>query len=206
MAEFLQSIWSPVLSLMLFLIIYSIGEWVTQRTKGILSTMVVASFVYIFLFVTNIIPKTSPGDTQLLQITGAFGSFLIITHLGTIIKFKDLLNEWKTVLICLSGFVGILTLCFTIGVTLFGKDYAYTAVAPISGGLVATQITAEAANAAGKADLAAFAFLVMSFQGLIGMPLASFFLKRQCDKLIAQGLHKEKIVANEITVEEDKNP
>ena len=66
------------------------------------------------------------------------------------------------------------------------------------------QITADAATAAGKPELAAFAFLVMSFQGLIGMPIASFFLKKECDSRIAAGEHLVSTTADGDGEEESK--
>lgn len=192
-----KGIWTPLISLACFMLIYAFGEKITQATKGLVSTMLIVSVAYIALFISGIMPKASPADTGLLNATNLVGTMLMITHLGTIIKFKDLLNEWKTVLICLAGFVGILVLCLFVGSAIFDREYAMTAVAPISGGIIAAQITAEVCTEAGRADLASFAFLVMSFQGFIGMPLASFFLKRQCDKLIGEGLHQVGITSGE---------
>lgn len=183
------NLWSPLFSIVFICAVYSFGERITAWTKGLLSSMTVAAIVFIIGFVSGILPKDVPLNTGMGAIVSAFGTFLIVTHLGTVIKFKELLNEWKTVAICLAGILGIIIICLTVGSAWFGREMALTSIAPIAGGIVAATLTAESAIAAGRDDLAAFAFLVMSFQGLIGMPLASFFLKRECDARIARGEH-----------------
>ena len=200
MEAFMNYLWSPLFSVVIVAGVYSLGERVTAATKGLISGMMVAACLFISGYVSGILPRPNaaigflgvPMNTNLGLVVNAFGTLLIITHLGTVIKFKELVAEWKTVVICLAGFVGILALCMTVGVALFGKLQAYTSVAPIAGGIVAATITADAARAAGYPEMAAFAFLVMSFQGLIGMPIASFFLKRECDLRIKNGDHMTK--------------
>jgi hypothetical protein len=204
MEAFANYLWSPLFGIVVLTAVYAFGNMVTTWTKGLVSSMMVAAVIFIAGYVSGVLPAIIPTNTQLGAVLGGFGTLLMITHLGTIIKFKELLQEWKTVAVCLAGFIGILIVCGTAGIALFGYDHALTAVAPISGGIVAAQITADAATAAGKPELAAFAFLVMSFQGLIGMPIASFFLKKECDSRIAAGEHLVSTTADGDGEEESK--
>jgi len=197
--------WTPLFSILLITAIYALGEKITALTKGLISSMMVASIVFITLYVSKIIPSNVPMNSTLGSVSGAFSTLMVITHLGTIINLKDFVNEWKTVVLCLVGFIGIILACVFVGAPLLGRMEAYTAIAPIAGGIVATQLTAEVATANGYPEMATFAFLVMSFQGLIGMPIASFFLKRECEVLIKRGDHLVAIASDESTGDASEN-
>ena len=64
------------------------------------------------------------------------------------------------------------------------QEYALSASSPIAGGTIAAIITNEAAVAAGKPEYGAFAMLVVSFQMFIGMPVSSFMLKKESERLL----------------------
>jgi hypothetical protein len=104
--------------------------------------------------------------------------------MGTMMDIKTLLSQWKTVTIALMGLVGLGIATFTVSSWVVGHEWAYAAAAPISGGIIAGNITADAANAAGRPDIAAFAFLVVGVQGFVGIPICSNLLKSYTDKII----------------------
>jgi len=181
--------WTPLLSILLISAVYAMGERITALTKGYISSMMVASVTFIILYLTKIIPTNVPANSTLGTVAGAFGTFVVVTHLGTVISFKEFLKEWKTVVICLSGMAGIIAFSMLISARFFGRMEAYTAMTIIGGGIVAGTLSADIARANGFPEMAAFVFLIMSFKSLIGMPIASFFLKRECDARISRGDH-----------------
>ncbi len=44
--------------------------------------------------------------------------YLLITNMGTLLSVKELVNQWKTIVIALSGILGIIALLLAVG-TLF---------------------------------------------------------------------------------------
>lgn len=69
------------------------------------------------------------------------------------INLKDLVKEWKTVVIAIIGLVGLAVVSFTIGSWIFGREYALSAASPISGGVIATILTTTAATEAGRPEI-----------------------------------------------------
>ena len=111
MEAFANYLWSPLFGIVVLTAVYAFGNMVTTWTKGLVSSMMVAAVIFIAGYVSGVLPAIIPTNTQLGAVLGGFGTLLMITHLGTIIKFKELLPEWKTVAVCLAGFIGILIVC-----------------------------------------------------------------------------------------------
>lgn len=178
--------WTPLVCFAIILLVFCVSEWLSSKTNGYISAMVFAAVIALALFWTNLIPKTVAVDSTLITTLTSYGVALLIVNMGTSIDFENLISEWKTVLICCAGLVGLGILAFTAGVALFGKEYALCAAPPISGGVIAYQIVAEVATAAGRLDLAGYAALIMGLQSLIGMPVSSFCLKKELAKMKAE--------------------
>lgn len=178
--------WTPLVCFAIILVVFCVSEWLSSKTNGYISAMVFAAVIALALFWTNLIPKTVAADSTLMATLNAYGVALLIVNMGTTIDLENLLSEWKTVLICCAGLVGLGILAFTAGVALFGREYALCAAPPISGGVIAYQIVAEVATAAGRLDLAGYAALIMGLQSMIGMPISSFCLKKELAKMKAE--------------------
>jgi len=170
-----------LLSLSFVLIVYSIGDYISQKTKSIVSMMFTASVLFLVGFWLGV-PETLFEDAQLMGI-GSLLIGLLITHMGTLLNFEDLKVQWKTVLIGLSAVVGIGVFLFAAGTPILGKEYAVAAAPPISGGVVAAIIMGEVATAKGFNDIAVFATILVVVQGFFGYPIASYFLNKEA-KLI----------------------
>ena len=173
-------LWTPVFSFLVFVVIYAMGDWVCNLTQSKVSSLLVCMILYLIGFQTGIIPADSISSTGLPTAATNFGSMLILVGMGTMINTKQLADQWKTVVIALVGLVGLAICSFTINVWIFGRDWALTAAAPISGGLMSGLMTSEAAVAAGKPKLAAFAMLIIGLQGFVGIPICNTFLRRYC--------------------------
>ncbi len=183
----MTNLWTPLFSLAVFAIIFGVGDYVSNKTKGLISTIVVGCLIYLVGFWTGVIPTDSLTSTNLPAVMSTFGIALMITNLGTMINIEDLLREWKTVVIALVGLVGLAVGSFTIGIWLFGKVYSLAAASPISGGIIAGIITNEYAVAANRPEIGGFAMLLVGFQMFIGMPITSFILKKEANKMLKSG-------------------
>lgn len=115
---------------------------------------------------------------------------LILVNVGSMLDLNELRTEWKTVLVSLSGVIGIVLADFTLGSVFFGREQALCAAVPTAGGMAATMLLTEAANQAQRADLAAFGAAVMAFQILIGLPISSACLRKEALGFLAAGGHR----------------
>jgi hypothetical protein len=117
----------------------------------------------------------------------SFGSALMITNLGTMINLDDFIKEWKTVLVGLCGIIGLVLVSFTLSSWCFGRSYALAAAPPLAGGIVAGIITNQAAVAAGHPEIGGFALLMVGFQFFVGMPISSWLLRKESNRLLKSG-------------------
>lgn len=185
-------IWTPLFSLALLASVFVIGDIVAKKTKGIISSLVVASVIYLVGFLSGIIPTDSIDNTGLTALMGSVGIGLVITSLGTSIKLGDFIKEWKTVVIALAGLLGLAAVCFLIGPIFFGREYSIAAASPISGGAIAAIIAQSEAVQAGREDLGAYIMLLLALQNMVGIPAASFILSKRMSQMGKNGVFRNK--------------
>ena len=183
--------WAPIMCLAVVAFAFVVGEYLSRKTNGYVSAMVFGCIIAMILFWCNLIPKDLAATSTLLVTLNSTGVAMLLVNMGTSIDIENLIQEWKTVVVCCAGLVGIGVLAFTAGSMFFGKEYALTAAPVVSGGVIAMQIVSEAANAAGKPMFAGFAALVLAFQSMVGMPVASFCLKKELIMAKEKGMFSE---------------
>lgn len=161
---------------------YAIGDYVANKTHALFSMIFVTGAIFLVSFWFGV-PKDI-FNTTVLAPYAMFVMPFILVHMGTLMKVKDLLNEWKTVTIAFLGLVGLSFGLYYLAGPIVGKIMALTAAGPISGGIVATIIVREAAELRGFAELAVFASLLLVLQNFVGLPIASFCLKIEGNRLL----------------------
>ena len=153
-------------------LVYGIGDCIATKTKAIVSMMLVGFVAFAILFWTGAVPGTVFDDSGLR----AFSSVTIcmfLVHLGTTIKVKEFIKEWKTVVIVACSTAAMAFGVYFIGKLLMDQYYALVGGPCLAGGMVAYLIMSPVGEALGRADVSVFALLVLSFQGFIGIPIAS---------------------------------
>jgi len=175
---------TPLLALTIVLVIFAIGDIVAVKTKAILSMLFVSSVLLLVGFWSGL-PSNILPQSQLVGIGGVLVG-LLITHMGTLMKVRDLLSQWKTVIIAAGAVAGIGIFILLVGSPIFGRNVAVVAAPPISGGVVAALIMSEAAKAKGFADLSLLATMLLVAQGFIGYPLSSILLTREARRIVSR--------------------
>ncbi len=183
----MQITWTPLVSFAAIAVIFGISDILSNKTKNYISGLVFATIISMALFWSGLMPTDVTSTSTLTSTLGAYGVAALLVSMGTSIDLEALLQEWKTILICCLGLVGLGIFAFTICVAVFGREYALIAAPPISGGVIAYQMVSEVANENGRADLAGFAALILAMQGLVGMPIASICLKIELNKMKKEG-------------------
>ena len=177
-------------ALTIVLVVYALGDFIATKSKAIISMLFVASIVFAVLF-WNGLPATVFQDSGL----SAFASVtvgLMLVHMGTTIKLKELIAEWRTVVLVLCSTIGICLGVFFIGRLFVAKAEALIAAPIVGGGVVAYLVMSEALKTAGN-DVVLFGSIVLIVQGVIGFPIASILCKKEALRL------RGKIRAGELT-------
>ena len=191
-----------LLALTVLCLIFALGDFISAKTKSIVSMMFISSVVLMIGFWIGL-PITIFEDAQMLGF-GVLMIGLLITHMGTLMSFNDLKAQWKTVVISLGAVIGIGVFLFLVGPSIIGKEYAVASAPPIAGGVVAAIIMGDAAKAKGLESIAVFTTLLVVVQGFFGFPVASFLLNKEAKKLLKT--FRENNKSNDlINIEENTN-
>ncbi|NLJ33449.1 MAG: hypothetical protein GX349_02510 [Firmicutes bacterium] len=190
----------PLLGFVIVSSIFAIGDIVSIKSKSLLSVLFVASVFYLIGFWT-IFPADINTIAQ-VQGVGAMMIPVLITHMGTLLNTRQLIDQWKTVIITIVALVGVGVLVYGVGGFIFGREVAIAASPPIAGGVVAGLIMSEAATAINRPELAVLATLLVVVQGFIGYPLASFCLTREARKILSGEIVTDNAVSQSAAAEE----
>jgi len=158
---------------MLFLLI--VGELFSLATKAFVPSMFITAILFVVGFWTYF-----PQD--ILQLGGiatnlpTFLVLIMVVHLGTMLNIRELIDQWKTVVVTLAGMLGILLVILTAGSFLIGSETAAIAAPPLTGGFVAAMMMQSVAP---TEELAILAMAVYVLQGFAGYPLTSLCLKME---------------------------
>ncbi|MBR0576452.1 hypothetical protein KCG48_08880 [Proteiniclasticum sp. BAD-10] len=164
-----------IISLTFILVVYSIGDFISVKTKSIVSMLFTCSVIFLIGFWIGV--PTTLFETSKLQGIGGLLITLLLVHMGTMLNFKQLKEQWKTVVVAIAAIVGIVIALLVIGAPIIGREAAIIAAPPIAGGVIAGIQMADAARAIGNESYAVLATLLVVVQGFVGYPIASFCLK-----------------------------
>lgn len=169
--------------LFICLALFAIGDFLGVFTKAKLSSVFVALILFLVGFMTKVLPGDIIEQAGLTQIS-KWASAFIVFHMGTKINFKQLIREWRTVVISLIAMIVALISLFVVS-PIIGKEAAIVSIPIINGGLIATQIMTEGAMAKGLTLAAALGTIVYAVQKFVGTPPASFHGLKEAEKMLA---------------------
>lgn len=191
---------NPVLAFVVVMLVWTISDWVAKKTRSLLSSLFVASLIFLIGFMTGLFPQDLLQSSSLLSLAGVVVGFIIV-HLGTMISLDDFKKQWRTLLIGIATVIGIGAL-LAVGGLVFGavrspadyadlvqtgvasiRDFVIAGTGALSGGTISVLIVQEAALGVGLTNVAAFPVLIAALQGLIGFPLTSLILRKEAARL-----------------------
>lgn len=178
-------LYNAFLAVVIVCVCYVIGEWVSDISKAWVPSVLVTAILFLIGYWT-VFPKTLNDDTGLAAFASTIGVLMFITHIGTVISLKQLIEQWKTVVICLVGLVGMVALCWFICPLIIDKTLVIAGLPPLTGGIVAALTMQNAATAAGLKEAAVFAIAMYSVQGLAGYPITALCLHAEGKRLIKE--------------------
>ena len=159
-----------MLALVLLLVILYLGDIVSIRTKAWVPSVFICAVLFLLGYWT-FFPADIVARAGVPTVVAVMFMYLLIVNMGTLLSVKELLLQWKTILISLAGIVGIIIIAIIVGYLFFDFNTVVVAIPPLVGGIVSAIIMANGAKDAGLPDLAVFAIIIYVMQGFIGYPL-----------------------------------
>lgn len=175
---------------------FVIGEMVSYATKAWIPSVFVTACVMLFGYWT-IFPKEIVTNAGLLPFGNTIGIFLLLVHIGTIISLKQLMKQWRTVVICLCGLLGMCVVGYFVGSMIMERNLVIAGIPPLTGGIVSTTIMQKAAMKAGLMKASVFAIATYCIQGFAGYPLTAACLHFEGKRLLHQLRSKEVVLTPE---------
>jgi hypothetical protein len=186
---------NPVLAFVVVMAVWTVSEYVARRTKSLLSSLFVASLIFLVGFLSGVFPDDLLASSSLLALAGVVVGFIIV-HLGTMISLDDFKKQWRTFLIGVSTVLGI-GVALWLASLVFGArisgsaadgyaqalDFVVAGTGALSGGTISVIIVQEAALGVGLTAIAVFPVLIAALQGLVGFPLTSLILRKEAARL-----------------------
>src|SRR5699024_7999091 len=193
----------PITAIFLIFALFALGEFVSVISKARIPMLFIVLAGYLGLLWTGVFPSDVLEQAHLVAIASVMPAPLIV-HMGTMIPFEKIKNQYKAVLIALSGVFVSVVLILTIGVPIIGYKEAVSGAGPLTGGIIAFIITSEKLQEMGLVSLVTIPALILGVQKIIGMPIASFtlrkyaldFKKHMTDKKAKNNTSEEKNIEN----------
>ncbi|MFP7300301.1 hypothetical protein [Neobacillus niacini] len=176
---------SQMLALVILVAILFIGDLIAVRTKAWVPSIFVCAVLFLLGYWT-FFPQDIVALAGVPPVVATMMMYLLITNMGTLLSLQELKKQWKTIVIALSGILGIIAVLFGIGTFIFGYETIVVAIPPLVGGVVSALIMSEGAKEAGLATLSVFAIVIYVMQGFAGYPITSIVLKKEGKRLLKQ--------------------
>ncbi|MGG1661166.1 hypothetical protein [Brevibacillus sp. NRS-1366] len=186
---------SQMLALVILVLILFVGDLVAVRTKAWVPSIFVCAVLFLFGYWT-FFPKDIVAVAGVPPVVATMMMYLLITNMGTLLSIQELKRQWKTIVIALSGILGIIAILFGIGTILFDFETVVVAIPPLVGGVVSALIMSEGAKEAGLVSLSVFAIVIYVMQGFAGYPITSIMLKKEGRRLLQQYRSRQLITAD----------
>src|SRR3954471_13033440 len=97
---------NPVVAFVVVMLVWTVSDFVAKKTKSLLSSLFVASIIFLIGFLTGIFPEDLLASSSLLALAGVVVGFIIV-HLGTMISLDDFKKQWRKLIVGIAGVVGI---------------------------------------------------------------------------------------------------
>ena len=177
---------SPFLALFIVAIIYAFGEIISTKTKAWIPSVFVTAILFIIGYWT-IFPKDIVALAGLgIPLSTPIAIIFCVIHMGSSISFNELKKQWKTIIVCLFGILGMITFCLTIARLFVDFEYIVAGLPPLTGGIVSATMMQQSALEAGLEKASVLAICMYVCQGFAGYPLTSILLKIEGKKLLKQ--------------------
>lgn len=170
--------------LFLCLFFFGIGEFLGVLTKARVSAVFVSLMLFLFCFMTGLIPPDIIAKAKLDGI-GKWAVIFIVFSMGTTINLREFIEQWRTLATAVLA-MGVVMLAGVVLIPLVGYNEAIVSIPIINGGIVATQIMTSSAMEHGFTMAAALGTIVFAVQKFVGTPFASHYGLKEARMLVEE--------------------
>jgi len=175
--------YSVIAAFTIILIVLAAGEFISMKSKAFIPSVFVSAVLFLIGFWT-FLPKDIITKGSFATPIVYLSMYLLLVHMGTLMSLKELLSQWRTVLIAMGGILGICIMTLTIGKAVFGWQAVVAGTPPLTGGVVASILMAKAATDKGLISIAVLATCMYVMQGFVGYPISAFCLKKEAKRIL----------------------
>lgn len=175
---------TPLYAFAFIIFIFFLGDMVAVKSRSAIPSLFAVSVFFLIAFWLGL-PATIFEDSTLLAL-GSMAIPIILVNMGSQINFQQLIAQWKTVLIGLISMVGIIVIVVGLGQFIMGLPAAMVAAPSIAGGVVSALQMSAAASQIGMEELTILASLLVIVDSFVGLPIASWCLRKYSTKVIQQ--------------------
>lgn len=190
---------NPLFAFTIVMLIWAVSEFVAKKSKSLISSLLVASVIFLIGFKTNVFPKDLLSSSALLPL-GVAVVGLVIVHIGTMISIQEFKRQWRTFVVGFASVLGIVASLLAFSFLFPSLNYALAAIGAVSGGTISVVLVQEAALAAGLVSVAVLPVLIAAFQGIIGFPITSVLLRKEAKRV------QKEYRAGTLEVQEEQAP
>lgn len=175
---------TPLYAFAFIILVFFLGDMVAVKSKSAIPSLFAVSVFFLIAFWLGL-PATIFEDSTLLTL-GSMAIPIILVNMGSQINFQQLIAQWKTVLIGLISMLGIIIIVVGLGQFIMGLPAAMVAAPSIAGGVVSALQMSAAATQIGMDELTILASLLVIVDSFVGLPIASWCLRKYSVRIIAQ--------------------
>lgn len=170
--------------MMIVVIIFAAGDMIGQFTRGKLSGLMVVMLLFLFGFVSGILPKDIINQAGLSHLA-AISTAMVLFNMGASIDIMQLINEWKTVLMATLCMIASCITMF-LAAPILGIETVLIGMPVINGAAMATSLMTQVALDRGLTHAAALCAVIYSVQKFVGTPIASAMGLQYARKIIVE--------------------
>lgn len=182
---------NPVYAAAVVLGLIAAGELISHWSRARVPSLLVAMLGVFIAAQLGLVPSTVVDDSLLPTIYTILVA-PILFHMGSLIPLPTLLQQWRSVIVALSGIVVAVLLLAVVIIPLFSFEHFVAGAGPMAGGIVAASLTADGLIAAGvTSTILVIPALVLLMGVLPAMPITNFLLRRYAHHLQESGKLEE---------------
>lgn len=182
----------PFVAFTIVMLVWTIGEFISEKSKAFVSMLLVASIIFLVGFTTDIFPHDLISDSGLLGIGNAVIG-VVIVHLGTTMSLTELKEQWRTFLVGVGTVVLLTFIVLFTSKLFFDHNTAIAGTAAITGGTLSVLMVQETiSDLMGSGTdlgeysgylLAVLPLLILNLKNLVGFLIGSNILKLEAKRI-----------------------
>lgn len=175
--------WAFDKSFLVFLLIAFAAMALAQKLRSLIPMPLIYGIIFIIGFGTGVLPKDMLLSANMVAV-GTIAFNVLVVHSGTMVNFPLLRARWKETLLCLGAFLILIAVNLLVLTPVLGRGLAFLSPGSVVGGGASCAIASRWVSQS-HPELAVFPWLIFMLQGLFCVPVVTWALKKESQRLLA---------------------